>query len=161
METRGASLHSLPPCTLGPLNQGYRWEQLWKLEKHFKMESYPDLEAQRVLATRLNLKKGQVETWFIQCSLKQEMCPCFVWLWESGRHDPSSCVSHKASCYQPPSWRFWIIPINSSESSTCCEHTCWFCRPEFVVPQGHSNIQSKPPWWLLASPNSPKMLEAF
>lgn len=65
---------------LGTLDQEYSWERLWKPEKLFKMEPYPDLENQRVLATRLNLKEEQVETWFIRCSLKQEMCPHFAWL---------------------------------------------------------------------------------
>ncbi|OBS77887.1 hypothetical protein A6R68_19720, partial [Neotoma lepida] len=62
-------------------------------------------------------------TWFIQRSLEQEMRPP-VARQQSARPNASSCTSHKAHCCRPPSWRFRLIPINSSESSTSCEHNC-------------------------------------
>ncbi|KAL1762996.1 cone-rod homeobox SEBOX-like, partial [Sigmodon hispidus] len=107
---------SLSPYTLGSLDQEFSWEQLWELEKQFKMEPYPDLEARRVLATRLHLKEEQIETWFTQRSLEQEMRPHIACL-QSAHHNTSSFVSHQARCCRPPSWRFRLIPINSSESS--------------------------------------------
>ncbi|XP_059105377.1 homeobox protein SEBOX-like [Peromyscus eremicus] len=110
------------PYTPDPLDRDFSWEQLWELERQFKLEPYPDLEARRVLATRLNLKEEQVETWFIQRSLEQEMRPRIARLQQSVRPNTSSCESHKAHCCRPPSWRFRLIPINSSESSSSCEH---------------------------------------
>ncbi|XP_028710734.1 homeobox protein SEBOX-like [Peromyscus leucopus] len=112
------------PDTPDPHDGDFSWEQLWELERQFKLEPYPDLEARRVLATRLNLKEKQVETWFIQRSLEQEMRPRIAGLQQSVRPNTSSCESHKDHCCRPPSWRFRLIPINSSESSTSCEHSC-------------------------------------
>ncbi|XP_050998653.1 homeobox protein goosecoid-2-like [Acomys russatus] len=113
---------SLSSYTLGPLDQDYSWEQLSELEKYFKMEPYPDLKARKVLATRLNLKEEQVETWFIQRSLEQEMCPPFAWLQQSARDSTSFCPTHKGHCCRTPSWRYRLVPINPSEPSTSCEH---------------------------------------
>ncbi|XP_052024815.1 retinal homeobox protein Rx-like [Apodemus sylvaticus] len=125
-----ASPCSLTSCTLGPLDQKYSWEQLWELEHHFKMEPYPDLQARKSVATRLRLKEEQVEAWFIQRSLEQEMRPRLARLQESARDDTSS--SHNVLCCQPPSWKYRLVPINPPESSTSCEHSC---RPP--SPWGH------------------------
>ncbi|XP_055471646.1 homeobox protein SEBOX-like [Psammomys obesus] len=119
-----ASPRSLSSCTPGPLDQEYSWGQVWELEKHFKVEPYPDLKARKVLANRLNLKEEQVEMWFIQRSLEQEMRPPFARLQQSARDGTSSCASHKGHCCRPPSWRYRLVPINPSESSTGCEHNC-------------------------------------
>ncbi|XP_051017940.1 homeobox protein goosecoid-2-like [Acomys russatus] len=118
-----ASLRSLPSYTRGLLDQGYSWEQLWHLEKYFKMEPYPDLKARKVLATRLNLKEEQVETWFIQRSLEQETRPPFARLQPSARDNTFFCPTHKGHCCRTPSWRYRLVPINPSEPpSTSCEH---------------------------------------
>lgn len=102
--------------TQGTLDQEYSWEQLRELEKHFKMEPHPDLSAQRVLATRLNLTQEQVKTWFTQRSLKHEMCLCSAWLlWKPVRRNPYPCASKKAGGCRPPSCWCRLIPINSSE----------------------------------------------
>lgn len=55
-----ATRHSLPPIyqvinTIREQHQGPR--------KHFKVDPYPDKEAGKILATRLNLVE-QVEAWF-------------------------------------------------------------------------------------------------
>ncbi|KAL1763835.1 homeobox SEBOX-like [Sigmodon hispidus] len=101
------------------------------------MELYPALEAQRVLATILNLKEEQIETWFAQHSLEQVMRPLITCL-QSASHITSSCVS----CCQPQSWWFKLIPINSSKSSTRCEPNCWFFHPEFLSHGGHSKVSN-------------------
>ncbi|XP_031240050.1 homeobox protein siamois-like [Mastomys coucha] len=115
--------NSLTSSTLGPLDQKYSWEQLQELEEHFKMEPYPDLQARKIMATRLKLKEEQVEAWFVQRSLEQEMRPALARLQQSARDDASP--SHKACCCRPPSWKYRLIPINPPESSTsCCKHSC-------------------------------------
>ncbi|XP_021021792.1 homeobox protein ceh-8-like [Mus caroli] len=109
--------------TLGPLDQKFSWEQLSELEAYFKMEPYPDLQARKIMATRLKLKEEQVEAWFIQRSLEEEMRPPLARLQQSARDDTSS-PSHKALCCRPPSWKYRLIPINPPESSTSCKHSC-------------------------------------
>ncbi|XP_075838494.1 homeobox protein Crxos-like [Microtus pennsylvanicus] len=96
-------------CTLSTLDLEYSWKQL---EKHFRMEPHPDLETQRVLATRLNLTEEQVKTWFTQRSLEPEMCILSAWLlWKPVRHcNPYSFASSKAGGCRSPS-----RPINSRE----------------------------------------------
>ncbi|XP_063124182.1 tetra-peptide repeat homeobox-like protein [Rattus norvegicus] len=117
------SPRSLTSYTLGPLDQKYSWERLWELEQDFKREPYPDLKAQKFMATRLKLKEGQIGAWFIQRSLEQEMCPPLTRLQQSARGNTSS-ASHKALCCQPPSWKSRLIPINAPESSASCKHSC-------------------------------------
>ncbi|XP_076783071.1 homeobox protein Crxos-like, partial [Arvicanthis niloticus] len=117
------SLSVLASYTLGPLDQKYSWEQLWQLEQHFKMEPYPDLQARKIMATRLKLKEEQVEAWFIERSLEQEMRPPLARLQPSARDDTSS-PSHKALCCHQPSWKYRLLPINPPECSTSCKHSC-------------------------------------
>ncbi|KAM7329535.1 hypothetical protein ACRRTK_011148 [Alexandromys fortis] len=99
-------------CTLGTLDLEYSWEQLSELEKHFRMEPHPDLEARKVLATRLHLTEERVKTWFTQRSLKPETCILSAWLlWKPVRRcNPYSCASSKAGGCRSPS-----RPINSRE----------------------------------------------
>uniref|UniRef100_A0A8C8URG8 Homeobox domain-containing protein n=1 Tax=Peromyscus maniculatus bairdii TaxID=230844 RepID=A0A8C8URG8_PERMB len=100
------SSHHLCKVPLHPrsLLSYFSWEQLWELERQFKLEPYPDLEARRVLATRLNLKEEQVETWFIQRSLEQEMCPRIARLQQSVR------PSLKFMAWSPNSWDYRCAP---------------------------------------------------
>ncbi|KFO26265.1 Homeobox protein goosecoid-2 [Fukomys damarensis] len=42
----------------------YSEEQSRALEAHFRMDRYPDAEAQKALAARLNLKESHVQVWF-------------------------------------------------------------------------------------------------
>ncbi|XP_057616741.1 homeobox protein unc-4 homolog [Chionomys nivalis] len=102
-------------CTLGTLDLEYSWEQLSELEKHFKMEPHPDLEAQRVLAMRLSLTEEQVKTWFTQRSMKPEKGLFSAWLlWKPvRRHNPYSCASNKAGGCLSPSCQ--CRPVNSRE----------------------------------------------
>lgn len=150
-----ASPRSLTSCTLGPLDQKFSWEQLSELEAYFKVEPYPDLQARKIMATRLKLKEEQVEAWFIQRSSEEEMRPPLARLQQSARDDTSS-PSHKALCCRPPSWKYRLIPINPPESPTSCKHSCWSS-----FPMGHSNMYHKncfpnspPPIRGLAAPNS-------
>ncbi|MEJ1276251.1 cone-rod homeobox opposite strand [Cricetulus griseus] len=122
----GVTPHSLSPHTLDSLDKEYSWKQQCQLEKYFKKELYPDLEAGRDLATRLNLKEEQAETWFIQHSLEKEMrCPITQL---TACQSTSSCAHHKIRWLRmprihrtprcTPSWWYRLIPINSLESST-------------------------------------------
>ncbi|KAM7340268.1 hypothetical protein ACRRTK_000883 [Alexandromys fortis] len=104
----------LSDCTLGTLDLEYSWEQLSELEKHFRMEPHPDLEARRALAMRLNLTEERVKTWFTLRSLKPETCILSAWLlWKPVRryrYNPYSCASSKVGGCRSPS-----RPINSRE----------------------------------------------
>ncbi|KAL6040162.1 hypothetical protein STEG23_030404 [Scotinomys teguina] len=81
---------SSAPYTLGPLDQEYSWEQLWELERNFRMEPYPDLEARRALATRLSLKEEQVEN-----------LETVLFLRRATDDDPIVIMGrHPARCYQ-------------------------------------------------------------
>lgn len=120
----GEPQDSQDACALGPRHQEYSWEQQWQLEEHFKMEPYPDREAYKVLAARLNLKEEQVETWFIQRMLEQELRPPRPDLRHSARLSMVPCAYHGSYCCYRQSWRSRLIPVNPAESSPSHEHRC-------------------------------------